>query len=71
MGRPDDVCYREEVTLDEICSDLNRRRLVPACHLLAHVPAHLLRYMAEVYNASGGRGRRVSRNGGKHFSLGL
>ena len=22
-----DVCFREEVTLDEICSDINRRRL--------------------------------------------
>ena len=45
----DDVCYREEVTIDEICSDLNRRRL--SSSMSSSLRMFLLiyyRYMAEV-----------------------
>ena len=45
----DDVCFREEVTLDEICSDINRRRL--SSSMSSSLRMFLLiyyRYMAEV-----------------------
>ena len=45
----DDVCYREEVTIDEICNDLNRRRL--SSSMSSSLRMFLLiyyRYMAEV-----------------------
>ena len=45
----DDVCCREEVTLDEICSDINRRRLSPnmSSSLLTFLLIYY-RYVAEV-----------------------
>ena len=45
----DDVCFREEVTLDEICSDINRRRLISSMsYSLRMFLIIYYRYMAEV-----------------------
>lgn len=57
----DDVCFREEVTLDEICSDINRRRL--SSSMSSSLRMFLLiyyRYMAEVLQ----RQRRTRPSGG-------
>ena len=64
----DDVCFCEEVTLDEFAVTSIAVALVPECHppcvcSCSFITVTWLRFCS----ANGGRGHRASRNVGKHF----